>query len=92
MTTETVDKKPPGIKIRHVRFVTKALILASPKEAEDAVPAREGDKVPKGYDIWYVPSRRAFRFDRYEDGKLWKVKWMHESRIDTWEEWDTPKD
>lgn len=77
-----------SIRIKHVRLVNKGVIVGSVRESLDAVPAREDDKVPTGYDIWYVPARRAFRFDRYESGKFFRTNWMHETRIEVYEEWD----
>jgi len=79
---------PLEIKIRHVRFVTKGTLIASPREAEDHVEARKGPDIPKGYDIHFVESQRRFRFDRYEGGKWTAAKWLHESRIENYEEWD----
>jgi hypothetical protein len=81
-------KAPAGAtRIRHVRLVTKGLIISRPNEAEDQVAARE-DGRPKGYDIWYFSNQRRFRFDAYDGNQLQRVKWMPESRIDVFEEWD----
>ena len=88
MSNNDRQQSQQSIRIKHVRLVTKGLIIGSVREALDAVPARENDKAPSGYDIWYVPARRAFRFDRYEAGALFRTNWMHESRIDVYEEWD----
>lgn len=77
---------PGPTRIRHVRFVTRGLIVSSPKEAEDAVHARLDNK-PRGYDIWLYGDR--FRFDWFDGGKLSVTKWMHISRIDVYEEWAT---
>jgi len=88
------DNRAPGLKIKHVRFATtqgQGIIVGSPREAEEHMPARATDKVD-GYDIWYMERRQAFRFDRYKDGKYDCTKWMHVSQIRTWEEWDAPAD
>lgn len=91
-STATEPSKPeptgaPLIRIRHVRFVSKGVIIASPKEAEDALSARDSDKIPAGYDIWLVPDRRAFRFERWDGGKHRVTKWVPECRVDNYEEW-----
>ena len=80
----------PGIKIRHIRFNTKGMIIASPKEAHEQVVARETDATISGYDIWYVIERRAFRFDRYDNGQLRVVKWVPEAIVVVYEQWDQP--
>lgn len=81
---EPLDQRPLPIRIRHVRFVTKGTLIANPREAEDHVAARKPE-MATGYDIWLVPERRAFRFDRYEAGRFVVTKWMPESRIESFE-------
>lgn len=92
-TKTTKNAEPAGsvepVRIRGVRLVTKGAIISSPKEAEDAVSARaDGDQ--RGYDIFFHRDREEFRFDRYEDGKLFKRRWFDRTRIDSYEEWDPP--
>lgn len=90
-TTPTVKPLPKSaVRIAHVRFNTKGVIIASPKEAEDAVSARESDKKPTGYDIYLVPERAAFRFDRYDGGQFRVTKWIPAGNVHNYEDWDQP--
>jgi hypothetical protein len=86
--------KPPGngaVRIKHVRFRTdsgrQGVIVASPKEAEDAIAARDAGR-PNGYDIWFVPNRRQFRFDHYSGNKFHVTKWIPEANVFSFEEAD----
>lgn len=72
--------------------MSKGLIVSSPREALDALPARgaEGktDEIPlSGYDIWLLKDEGRFKFERYDSGKLAATKFMDRTRIDTYEEW-----
>ena len=78
------------IRIRHVRFITKGTLIASPREAVDHLEARKSADIPVGYDIYFVETQRRFRFDRYEGGRWLVTKWIHESRIESYEEWAQP--
>jgi len=79
-----------AIRIKHIRFTSKGMIIASPKEAEDALSARESDKKPVGYDIYLVPERNAFRLDRYDGGAFRVTKWIPASNVHNYEDWDQP--
>lgn len=91
--TDTLTPKPipkSAVRIKHVRFTSKGMIIASPKEAEDALSARESDKKPVGYDIYLVPERAAFRLDRYDGGQFRVTKWIPTTNVHNYEEWDQP--
>lgn len=62
------------------------MFIASPREAEDAYQDR-GDR-PTGYEIWFSPDRRAFRFDHFEGGQYHLTKWIPEANVFIYEELD----
>lgn len=89
-TTQPHARKAPkapvnGVRIKHIRFVTAGLILGSVRDALDAVSARE-PVAPAGYDIWFVTAERRFRFDVYENGAHTRTKYLHETRVEAYEE------
>lgn len=75
-------------KVRMVRFVDK-INLTSVNQPDTAIGGRESDD-KDGYDIAFVSARRAYRFDKYERGKHVKSRWVHETRIEVCEDWDSP--
>jgi hypothetical protein len=88
MTDPTPRPVPKtAIRVSHIRFNTRGVIIASPKEAEDALTARETAAKPSGYDIWWLPERNAFRCDRYDGGKFRITKYVLGTNVHNYEEW-----
>lgn len=84
----TRDADP--IRIRHVMFAQKGLMLATPKDHYDMLAARESDDRPEGYDIYLLLDEDRFRFELYKGGRLELVKHMHVSQIGPYVEWEAP--
>ena len=95
MSNEKTSNSPAppakAVRIKHVRFATNAsrqgVSVASPREAADQIAAREPGR-PSGYDIWFMPERRAFRFDHYDGGQFHVSKWITEANVFSYEDAD----
>lgn len=69
------------IKIRQVTPCKPGAGTLSPGSLDKVLIAREAGR-PAGCDIVWVRSRRAFRVDHFEHGKLVGSRWIPEGRVD----------
>jgi hypothetical protein len=85
LTGSTQSAVLEPVRIKHVRFVTKGVMVTTGKEALDHMPARTSNKV-QGYDIHYYRDRGEFLFVNHIDGGPY-TRWMDRTRIENYEVW-----
>lgn len=73
-------------KIRMVHFVNKNFPI-NIRDSKDFLPARPNADIQRGYDIYFVTSERRYHIHEIIDGKILKVLYVHESRVEFAEKW-----
>lgn len=73
------------IAIKMIRPVTRGIGTLTPGSQDAVILARERGK-PTGADITWVRSRRAFRVEHHEVGKLVDTRWVPEARVEEYVE------
>lgn len=81
--------KPPSnadeIAIKMLRPVTPGIGTLTPGSQDKVILAR-GSGIQVGADIMWVRSRRAFRVEWFEHGKLVEARWVPEARVEEYAE------